>query len=255
MNALEPRFVEGLLRGLHSAVRGITSALRVPSVRRTYWQVVGILLAASLVLAGLGGWAAIAVSRPSPDATGIMAAAFIALRVVLLVAAVAGAPIVAFVAVNALVPAFGDRLFFAGLAAADPARAAALEARVGLSTGRAILIGLRRLLRLLLLVPLAFALGLVPLVGPPLSAATELWILASSLAWELLEPYFTRCGATHARQREYLRTHRAMVLGFALPCVVMMAVPFVGAFFFGLAQAAAGRLVADIGARPEDGWP
>jgi hypothetical protein len=63
---------------------------------------------------------------------------------------------------------------------------------------------------------------------------------------ELLDPYFEARGLDHKRQVELMARHRGECLGFGLVCAPLLALPFVGPFFFAWVQAAAADLVADV---------
>ena len=54
-------------------------------------------------------------------------------------------------------------------------------------------------------------------------------------------------------QRDYLQSHRPALIGFGLPWSAVFAIPLVGALVFGLAQAAAAVLVAEVLEPDEEG--
>jgi len=92
---------------------------------------------------------------------------------------------------------------------------------------------------------LAFLIGLIPIVGPPLAA---LWT-AYALAFQLTDPPLTRRGLSFREKRAWHRAHRAESEGFGLAGLVAMLVPFAN-LFLGPAMAAGGTLlVLDVEAR------
>ena len=89
-------------------------------------------------------------------------------------------------------------------------------------------------------------LALVPVLGVLLGPLAQLWFGSRMLSWELLDPYFERRGLDHANQRATMRAHRATMFGFGAPWTLLLAIPILGPLGFGLAQAGAALLVAEV---------
>ncbi len=92
-----------------------------------------------------------------------------------------------------------------------------------------------------------FAAGFIPLVGqvvvPVVSACVGGWLLAV----ELVGSAFERRGLLRiGDRRAALRTHRARVLGFAVPTFLLLAIPFAGAIVFPVATAGGTLLAREL---------
>lgn len=250
------RGIAGLVRGALAAAQGAGKALGNRDVRRVYVQFTLILMALSVVLGLLLGYGVWHLTQA--DSAGGYVAGHLG-DVVAVLARVAGllivaliAPLLAFLVVGLLVPVFSETLFLAGLRALDAPRAQALASRPGLSIAASIAKTLRLLLHLLSFTALAFALSLVPVVGVVLGPAVQLWATSKILGWELLDPFFDKQRMAYGAQKSYVGRHRAAVVGFGLPWSFVLALPLIGALFFGLAQAAAPMLLVRV-LEPEPG--
>ena len=235
-----------LLRGMLAAARGLGAALRNRAVRRTYIRFTLALFAATVaVSAGLvfGVWSLTEVSAGA----GLWASAGLWLvRLAGIVIALLAAPVLALFAVDLLFPLLSESVFFAGLRGLDPARAEALEAQRGLSLGASIRASLALFFYFLSLTAVAFLAGLIPVVGPVLGPAIQIWLTARTLGWELLDPYFSKQDMGFRTQRGYVKARSTAIVGFGLPCGALVAIPLLGPLFFGLAQAAAPALLVDV---------
>ena len=72
------------------------------------------------------------------------------------------------------------------------------------------------------------------------------YLAAHTLGGEVLDPLMSKRGLGYDAQEEFLRRHRSSVVGFAAPFCLLLAIPFVGALLFALAQAAVAVLVVDV---------
>lgn len=233
------------MAGLSLARRGASIAWSSPEVRRTYVQLVLVLVAVATLLDAAGIWAVVDLTRtdvgvPWWKIALMMLVRFAGIGIVLLVA-----PIIAMFVINIVFPFLGDRVFLAGMRRIAPERAAALEAMPGRPLSRTLVDATLRMLAFLGLGLLLLVLSFVPVVGSILGPVLQAWRSALALAWELLDPYFDKLGLDRAAQRIVLRAHQPTLLGFALPFVFVLAIPIVGALAFGLAQAAIAMLVVE----------
>ena len=92
----------------------------------------------------------------------------------------------------------------------------------------------------------------IPLVGqtviPVLAACFGGWMLA----FELIGPGFERRGIpTLAQRRAAMQRRRWRVLGFSVPCVLLLAIPFVAVVVFPVATAGGVFLTRELLASPE----
>ena len=130
-----------------------------------------------------------------------------------------------------------------------------LDEQPGESVPGAIRRGIGQTLTMLLLSILGaiiFALlGFVPIIGqvaaPVLSAIFGSWLLGI----ELLGPAFERRGVTRlADRRAAMGEHRMLVLGFAVPTFLLMAIPFLSVLVFPAATAGATLLARRLRGEP-----
>jgi uncharacterized protein involved in cysteine biosynthesis len=244
------RGIAGLFRGLLAAVQGAGSALGNREVRRVYFRFTLILLVLSLALAALLGYAIWSATQPE-SAGGYLASHvgdFLTLlvRVAGLVIAALVSPLLAFLLVGLLIPVFSETLFLAGLRPLDPARAQALAEQPGLSIASSVWKTLRLLVHLLLFTVIAFAVSFVPVVGVVLGPAVQLWATGKIMGWELLDPFFDKQRMAFSAQKVYVHQHTAAVVGFGAAWCFVLALPLIGALFFGLAQASAPMLLVRV---------
>lgn len=248
--AARSRGIAGLFRGMSAAVQGAGKALGNRDVRRAYFKFTLILLVLTLVLTALFGYGVWQMTQ------GESAGGYIATHLgdfVAVLARVAGlaivalvSPILAFLLVGLLIPVFSETLFLAGLRALDAPRAQALAERPGLSIAASLAKTLRLLLHLLFFTVVAFALGFVPVAGVVLGPAVQIWGTGKILGWELLDPFFDKQRMAFAAQKAYVHQHVAAVVGFGMVWSFVLALPLIGALFFGLAQAAAPLLLVRV---------
>lgn len=244
-----------LVRGMLAAARGLAAALRNRDVRRTYlWFTFAMMTATAAVGAGLvfGVWS---LTDASAGAGLLASTGLWLVRVAGIVIALLAAPVLALFAIDLLFPLLSERVFFAGLRGLDPARAEALEARPGLPIWASIVASVALFFYFLSLTVVAFLVGLIPLVGPLLGPVMQIWLTARTLGWELLDPYFDKQEMGFRGQRGYVAARSMAIVGFGLPCTMLLAIPLLGPLFFGLAQAAAPALLVDVLERRPAGAP
>jgi uncharacterized protein involved in cysteine biosynthesis len=167
------------------------------------------------------------------------------LRVVGIVVVLFAAPLIAITLCNLLFPVFSERPFMAGLRALDRPRAEALEARPGLSLAETIINSIRRFVVFLFITAGCFLLGLVPIVGAFLAPPIQFFLTARTLGWEMLDPYFDRCGLNWAEQKRVVKAKAPEILGLGVVCAPLLAIPLVGPLFFGLLQAGTAAFVLE----------
>jgi CysZ protein len=200
---------------------------------------VGVLVAVILQVERIVGWL-----TPFADAWSPGVATTI--RVLVGVALVAGLVLVMVISFTALTLAVGSPIYdkLSESVEREYGPVPELDEPVRTGAARAVrqssaMIGTSALVAL----PL-FAVGFIPVVGqtvvPVVSAAFGGWMLGI----ELVGPAFERRNRlTLAERRAAMRTHRARVLGFAVPTFLLLAIPFVGVLVFPIATAA-GTLLA-----------
>lgn len=236
--------------GLRAALRGLRVAGRSPEVRTTYARLVAVIfiLAAGLDVGGI--WAVWHFTAVDPSSAWWVLVGLWMLRIAGIVIVLLVAPLVAFFLVNTFFPLLSERVFFAALRVVAPERAAELQAREGMPISRGIAVNLTRMVLFLGLTVATFAVSLLPAVGALLGPPLSMYFTARAMSWELLDPYFDKLQMDFAAQRRFVHEHRPALVGFGLPMGLVMAIPLAGPLFFGLAQAAAAVLVADVLERP-----
>ena len=236
----------GFSAGMSAAMRGLSLAFSAPGVRATYLQLVAVMLVVAGALDVLGIWAVLHYTEASADAAWWLSIGLWVLRIAGILLVLFVAAYVAFFIVTNVFPFLGQRVFFAALRSIDPERAAELEAREGLSFAAGLADAMKRFFLYLGLSLLALAASFVPVAGAVLGPGLQAWFTARALGWELLDPWFDKLGWRFAEQRRFVQGNRASLFGFGLPLSLAMAIPLLGPFVFGAAQASAAQLVGDV---------
>ena len=243
-------------RGFRAAVDGMKLAFRNKEVGRAYLKISALIFVLAIALTSGSMWALWANTSPEAyaDAASWVTVALWAARVVGSLLSLILGPLMAIFIANIAFPLLNVGVFLAGLRAVDPERAEALAAKEGMSVARSIAIPTWRLIKFLLLTLCLMIVGLIPVIGTIIATATQAWLTARAVAWELVDPYFECLDIRHAEQREFINKHQKLLIGFGLPISLMLAIPIVGPLLFGLAQAAGAVLVArEIPIDPREG--
>lgn len=236
MNELSEFFV-----GFRAAFHGVALAWRTPRVRRAYAAIAALALFIVLALDALGIYVVLHIEVPVSGTFAHLA--FIAVKVAAILVVLVGSPFVTLALAHVLAPAISEHIFFSAFTSLDPERARKLRARPPLGTRTTVLLTFRRLFRVAAFIPLTFMLALVPEVGVFLAPLAQLAVSAIAVTWELLDPYFDKTNMSYDEQVKWTKEHRAGLLGFGLPFAFILAIPFIGPYFFGFAQAAAASFV------------
>eukprot|EP01104_Vermistella_antarctica_P004105 TRINITY_DN14619_c0_g1_i1.p1 TRINITY_DN14619_c0_g1~~TRINITY_DN14619_c0_g1_i1.p1 ORF type:complete len:345 (-),score=64.10 TRINITY_DN14619_c0_g1_i1:8-1042(-) len=85
----------------------------------------------------------------------------------------------------------------------------------------------------------------VPLCDRSALILIRVWWASKALGRELLQPYFARLNDSHS-EYHVLTSHHALILGFAFPLTLLLAVPLFGPLMWGFAQAGTCVLLAKI---------
>ncbi|OAQ93149.1 transmembrane protein [Purpureocillium lilacinum] len=72
------------------------------------------------------------------------------------------------------------------------------------------------------------------------------YFASRSLMRELLEPYFARIRFSHAEKRNWFRSREGVLFGFGLGFYILIRVPLVGVFIYGIAEASTAYLITKI---------
>ncbi|MGB1274966.1 MAG: EI24 domain-containing protein [Nannocystaceae bacterium] len=236
----------GLMTGIRTALRGLRRALGNADVRRAYRRLVAVIFVVCVVLAtlmigGLWWWTSV------PADTSLWFATLMwVLRLAGSLIALIATPMLGLFTVNIVFPMLAEDVFFAGLRAVDPQRAAALEAREGMSVVSSMWMTVTRMIYFLGLTVGSVCITLIPVVGAVAGPALQLWGTARVMSWELLDPYFDKRDMKLQAQKEFVARRTRAMVGFGMPAALVMAIPFAGPLMFGLVQAAAGDLLVTI---------
>jgi len=193
-------------------------------------------------------------------------------------------PLVTVFVTQYLIPNFSEDLFFATFSTLQPVRSEKLRTFPLVSFWSALWLRVKRFLRLSVFSALTYCLSYLPFLGWmvfPLaqffmvakvfgyktSAAFSLFLLypplqaysfsllsilfgARALAIETLDPYFSRYGYDKIKIVE--KTHQPELIGFAVPFLFLLSIPIAGPLFWGLVQASAGLLAAQVTQESKD---
>ena len=242
MSAKKP----GLVAGVTSAFRGLKIALSTPDVGKTYLQLAAVMFVLVLALDVAGVWTILHFTGMTPDQAWYATVGLWLLRIAGIAIVLLAAPAIAMFITTAVFPVLGERVFLAGMGAVDPERAAQLAAMEGLPLRTAIFQNLLRMLMFIGLSIVAFAFSFIPVVGSIGGPVLQAYFTARALGWELLDPYFEKHQMRFDAQHAFVKANRAPLVGFALPYSFVMAIPLLGPFAFGLAQAAAGVFTREV---------
>lgn len=234
------------MAGLAAAWTGLRLSTRSAELRKTYLQLVAVLFAVAAALDVAGIWTVLHLTPIGEDTSWWLAIGLWVARVLGIVVVLLAAPLISLTLVNIAFPFLGERVFIAALRVISPARAEQLAARPGLPIATAVFISVLRMLMFFGLSIVAFFLSLVPVVGQVVGPVVQGYLSARGLAWELLDPYLDKLQLSFDDQRAFVATHRPALVGFGAPLTLLMAIPLVGPLFFGLAQAAAAKLVVEV---------
>lgn len=238
--------MQRFLQGVTAALQGLRVVWRTPEVRRAYWFVALGMLTVSLLLNGAGFWSVFHFIPLDPAWNTWQLIGAWLLRVLGIVLTLLVTPLLTLFLCNLIFPLFAEIPFLAGLRVFHPARARELERIQGLPFLVGLGIGLRRFATFLLFTLGCLLLGWVPVVGAFIAFPLQLFVVARTLGWEMVEPYLDKQRLRWGEQRIYVRAHLPELLGFGLVCAGILAIPVLGPLSFGLLQAAAARLVVDV---------
>jgi len=246
---------KGFSSGASAAFAGLKHALSDKGVRDAYVKLVAALMVMSSWLVVAGVWSVFALIPIDPQASWWLVVLYWAIRVAGILAVLFVTPLVALTIVNLAFPLLAERLFYSALAVIHPARAAELMAQPGIPTAKALVDALARMALFLGLSTLAFIGSLIPVVGSIGGPVAQTYLTSRTVTWELLDPYFDKLGWRLPEQRQFVAAHRSAMVGFGVPVALLMMLPLVGPLVFGLAQAAAARLVTDVIEAPVEPTP
>ena len=236
----------GIVAGVSAAFRGFGIATSTREVGRAYLKLAGVVLALTIALDIAGIWTVLHFTSGIGGEEWWTRVGLILLRVAGFGIVLLAAPVLAMFVSNMFFPFLAERVYLAGMRAVDPARADELAALPGLPLRVTIPQNLVRMLTFLVFSIGAFAFSFVPVVGSIGGPILQGYLTARALGWELLDPYFEKLEWRFESQRRFVRDHHAPLVGFALPYSLLMAIPILGPFAFGIAQAAAGVFTREI---------
>jgi len=87
----------------------------------------------------------------------------------------------------------------------------------------------------------------IPLIGSIVGFFGQAYLVAKSLGWDLVSVYtlgYKRM--SYSRHKSWIRKHKWTLIGFSLPFTILSAIPIVGPFLIGFAQAATAHLLVRI---------
>lgn len=231
---------------MSAAFRGLGIATSTREVGRAYLKLATVILVLTLMLDVAGVWTVLHFTGSEGDAEWWARVGWILLRVAGIGIVLLAAPVLAMFVSNTFFPVLSERVYLAGMRAVDPVRADELAALPGLPLRTTMVQNLIRMMMFIGLSVIAFACSFVPVVGSIGGPILQAYFTARALGWELLDPYFEKLEMRFDAQHRFVKEHRAPIVGFALPYSLVMAIPILGPFAFGIAQAAAGVFTREI---------
>lgn len=236
----------GLGAGFRAAGRGLRRVLGNREVGKTYLKLVAVLFVLAALLDVAGIWAVLHFVPIDGSESWWAQLGLWLLRIAGIVVVVFSAPLLALFTTNTAFPFLGEEVFLAGVRTVNPARADELAALPGLPLSVSVPQNLIRMALFIGLSIAAFLSSFIPVVGPFLGPVLQAYFTARLLGWEMLDPYFEKLEVRFDAQHDFVRQHRAPLVGFALPFSLVMSIPLVGPLLFGVAQAAAGMMVVEV---------
>lgn len=241
----------GLYAGVRAAVAGLGLSVRRGPVRSLYAKLVGVVTLVTLLFQAAGIWAVIELWSPAAEQSWLGNIGAVIADIVGILLVLISAPLLAVLLVSIALPVLAESVFLAALESKRPDLADELRGGKGLGIARTVESTLRRILRLALGTALSFAVSLIPVAGVIIGPLTALWVTSRALTWELLDPWFDLQRINFDQQRDFIKKHNRLCLGFGGPYSLLLAVPIIGPMTFGIAQSGAGLLVADALAEPQ----
>jgi CysZ protein len=235
----------GFFHGLRAAFSGVGLSLRRGPVRTLYFRLMVVVTLVCVAFQAAGVWAVLTYWSAAADASTLSTIGHVIAEVVAIILVLLAAPLLALLLVSIALPVLAESLFLAALDTRRPELADALRSGDGLGIATSVSNNVRRMVRLLVGTAFSFALTLIPVAGAILGPATQLYVTARALSWELLDPWFDLNRMKYADQKEFVDRHRGLCLGFGVPYSLLMAVPVIGPMTFGIAQSGAALLVSD----------
>ena len=235
----------GFLQGLRAAFSGLGLSLKRGPVRTLYLRLMAVVTVVCVAFQALGVWAVLTYWSAGAHASTLSTIGHVIAEIVAIILVLLAAPLLALLLISIALPVLAESLFLAALDTRRPALADALRSGEGLGIAASVSSNVRRMIHLLFGTALSFALALIPIAGAVLGPATQLYVTARALSWELLDPWFDLNRMKYAEQKDFVDRHRSLCLGFGVPYSLLMAVPVVGPMTFGIAQSGAALLVSD----------
>jgi len=87
------------------------------------------------------------------------------------------------------------------------------------------------------------AFSVIPVFGSLITFLGQMWLVADRMGWNLLSVYtISAKKMSYRQQKHWMRARKWRIVGFTLPYMILVSIPFVGPFFLGLAQAATAHI-------------
>jgi hypothetical protein len=227
--------------GFLEATKGGWSALRNPKLRQDYWNFVrsmGTILLAMYAAVGL----LVMLYLP-------VVLFFVTWAPGLVGQFLTVIPLWAYIIARKRNPMANNQLFLDELEKLSPARSQELSSQMKLEVGvnknwmEDVYHDLRTSWHFTKYSLMFLAFSVIPVVGSLITFFGQMWLVADRMGWNLLSVYtISAKKMSYRQQKHWMRARKWRIIGFTLPYMVLVSIPFVGPFFLGLAQAATAHI-------------
>lgn len=227
--------------GFLEATKGGWSALMNPKLRQDYWNFItsmGTILLAMYAFVGL----LVVLYLP-------VVLFFLAWAPGLVGQFLTVLPLWAYIIARKRNPMANNQLFLDELEKLSPTRAQELSSQMKLDEGvnknwmEDVYHDLRTSWHFTKYSLMFLAFSVIPVVGSLITFFGQLWLVADRMGWNLLSVYtISAKKMSYRQQKHWMRARKWRIIGFTLPYMILVSVPFVGPFFLGLAQAATAHI-------------
>jgi len=158
-------------------------------------------------------------------------------------------PLWAYIIARKRTPMANNRLFLDELARLSPTRAQELESQMNMQEGvnkewtEDVYHDLRTSWHFTKYSLMFLAFSVIPVLGSFITFFGQMWLVSDRMGWNLLSVYtISAKKMSYRQQKHWMRARKWRVIGFTLPYMLLVSIPFIGPLFLGVAQAATAHI-------------
>jgi len=158
-------------------------------------------------------------------------------------------PLWAYIIARKRTPMSNNKLFLDELQQLSPTRAQELESQMKLEDGvnkhwvADVYHDLRTSWHFTKYSLMFLAFSVIPVVGSIITFFGQMWLVADRMGWNLLSVYtISAKKMSYRQQKHWMRARKWRIIGFTLPYMLLVSIPFIGPLFLGIAQAATAHI-------------